>query len=172
MIPFATIRLLAVLPARDIRFAGPLMALLFLSSPDAPGGVSSAVDATDGWDLCPTKGLEVDVPRVDFLAALVVVGRAGGLFRVLPGALRAVAVDVGFMKLAVLVGPALVAAPMGRLGGTLVFDETGVGCSSWPSTSVGSEAEGTGSETVGISSADAMLKFRREASKEWREGFQ
>lgn len=160
MIPFAALRLLAVLPARDIRFAGTWMPFFFLSSPDAPGGASSAVDATNWWDLCPTKGLAVDVPRGDFFAALVLVGRAGGLFRVLPGALRAVAVDVGFMKLAVLVGPALVAAPMGRLGGTLVFEEIGVGCSSWLSTSVGSEAEGTGSETAGISSADAMLKFR------------
>jgi hypothetical protein len=167
MTPFAALRLLAVLPARDIRLAGPLMPVFFLSSLDAPGGASSAVDATDRWGLCPAKGLEVDVPRVDFFAALVLVGRAGGLFRVLPGALRAVAVDVGFMKLAVLVGPALVAAPMGRLGGTLVFEEAGIGCSPWLRTSVGSAAEGIGSATAGISSADAMLKFRREASIKW-----
>jgi hypothetical protein len=55
-----------------------------------------------------------------FLAAVVLLGRAGGLLRVLPAVDRAVVVLVGFMNEEALEGVGFVPVN-GRFGGTLVL---------------------------------------------------
>jgi hypothetical protein len=62
----------------------------------------------------------VGVPEAGFLTAVVPVGRAGGLLRVLPAVDRAVVVLVGFMNEEAFEGVVFVAGD-GRFGGTLVL---------------------------------------------------
>lgn len=105
-------------PANDILFAGLLIPLVCFSSPEAPDLLLSSFETRDGRDLCVPA--IVDVPKAGFLAAVVPVGRAGGLLRVLPAVDRAAVVFVGFMNEEVFEGIGL-ALVNGRLGGTLVL---------------------------------------------------
>ena len=102
-------------PASDILFAGLPIPLVFFSSPEAPDLVVSSFEARDGGDLCVLA--IVGVPEAGVFTADVLVGRVGGLLRVVPAVERAVVVLVGFMKEA-FEGVDLVPAN-GRFGGTL-----------------------------------------------------
>lgn len=102
--------------ASDILFAGLLISLVFFSSPGAPDLMLSSFEASDGRDRCvpATAG----VPAGGFLAAVVAVGRAGGLFSVLPAEDLAAVVLVGVMNEGALDG-GLFELVNGRFGGTL-----------------------------------------------------
>lgn len=102
-------------PARDIRFAGLLIPLVFFSSPEVPVLLLSSIEASDSRGLWAP--VAAGVPVVGFLVTVVaVVGRAGGLLRVLPVEDRALAVLVGFIKEEAFEGVVFVPVN-GRFGG-------------------------------------------------------
>lgn len=108
----------AVPPASDILLAGLLIPLVFFSSPEAPDLLLSSFEARDGRDRCAPAF--AGVFETGFLTAVVPVGRAGGLLRVLPAVDRAAVVLVAFINEEAFEGVVFVPVN-GRLGGRLVL---------------------------------------------------
>lgn len=144
-----------VVPARDILFGVPPIAGVLFSSPDpAIDFVFSSTELIEARDLCNELGVVPVVPVAGLRAVELIVGRVGGLLRLLPIVVRGAVLE-----------PVLVAEDgvevtgrfdvvRGLLGGTPFLDlgELIAGAAGWCTvSSIGSVS------TAGASSIVAMI---------------
>ncbi len=143
LLDFRTGDLTGALAAIDTRLADPAVRGFFFASTDSDCSFGlSSIEVVDSLDLCPVlAAVAALTPCAGLLGTEPAAGRAGGLLKLLPPAVRVVDDNVAFVA---GVGAELkgrLAVALRRLGGRpLLRGELGASC--WPSLERGDSMEG------------------------------